>query len=52
MSQHRQRAQNDYLINLNAELEIQYLNEKTDHLLLLTLNLAGAVGPDHPDEAL
>lgn len=40
MSQNRQeakdrlRSQNDYQINLKAELEIQYLHEKLDHLLL------------------
>jgi uncharacterized membrane protein len=39
MSQNRQeardraRAQNDYLINLKAELEIRLLHEKLDHLL-------------------
>jgi len=40
MSQNRQeakdriRAQNDYKINLKAELEIRHLHEKIDHLLL------------------
>ena len=40
MSQNRQeakdrlRSQNDYQINLKAELEIQHLHEKLDHLLL------------------
>jgi len=40
MSQNRQevkdrmRAQNDYKINLKAELEIRHLHEKVDHLLL------------------
>ena len=40
MSQNRQeakdrlRSQNDYKINLKAELEIQHLNEKLDHLLM------------------
>lgn len=40
MSQNRQeakdrlRSQNDYQINLKAELEIQHLNEKIDHLLM------------------
>ena len=40
MSQNRQeakdrlRSQNDYQINLKAELEIQYLHEKLDHFLL------------------
>ena len=39
MSQKRQeardrgRAQNDYLVNLKAELEIRLLHEKLDHLL-------------------
>ncbi|MFD2261854.1 DUF1003 domain-containing protein [Lacibacterium aquatile] len=39
MSQRRQedkdrlRAQNDYQVNLKAELEIQYLHEKLDHLM-------------------
>jgi uncharacterized membrane protein len=39
MSQNRQeakdrlRSQNDYQINLKAELEIQHLHEKLDHLL-------------------
>lgn len=39
MSQNRQeakdrlRSQNDYLINLKAELEIRNLHEKLDHLL-------------------
>jgi uncharacterized membrane protein len=39
MSQNRQeardraRAQNDYLVNLKAELEIRLLHEKLDHLL-------------------
>ncbi len=39
MSQNRQeerdrlRAQNDYQVNLKAELEIQHLHEKVDHLL-------------------
>jgi len=40
MSQNRQaakdrlRAQNDYQVNLKAELEIRHLHEKVDHLLL------------------
>ena len=40
MSQNRQeakdrlRSQNDYKINLKAELEIQHLDEKLDHLLM------------------
>ena len=40
MSQNRQeakdrlRSQNDYQINLKAELEIQHLHEKLDHLLM------------------
>ena len=40
MSQRRQeakdrlRSQNDYRINLKAELEIRMLHEKLDHLLL------------------
>jgi uncharacterized membrane protein len=40
MSQNRQeerdrlRAQNDYQVNLKAELEIRYLHEKIDHLML------------------
>lgn len=29
----RQRAENDYLINLKAELEIRYLDEKLDQLM-------------------
>ena len=39
MSQNRQKArdrlrsQNDYQVNLKAELEIRHLNEKLDHLL-------------------
>ena len=39
MSQNRQetrdrlRAENDYLVNLKAELEIRLLHEKLDHLL-------------------
>lgn len=39
MSQNRQeardrrRAENDYKVNLKAELEIQHINEKIDHLL-------------------
>ena len=39
MSQNRQeardrlRAENDYLVNLKAELEIRLLHEKVDHLL-------------------
>ncbi len=39
MSQNRQedkdrlRSQNDYRVNLKAELEIRYLHEKIDHLL-------------------
>ena len=39
MSQNRQeakdrlRAQNDYKVNLKAELEIRHLHEKLDHLL-------------------
>lgn len=40
MSQNRQeakdrlRSQNDYLVNLKAELEIRHLHEKIDHLLM------------------
>ena len=40
MSQNRQeqkdrlRAQNDYQVNLKAELEIRQLHEKIDHLLI------------------
>ena len=40
MSQHRQeardrlRAQNDYRVNLKAELEIRHLHEKIDHLVI------------------
>ena len=40
MSQNRQeakdrlRSQNDYQINLKAELEIKHLHEKLDHLLM------------------
>jgi uncharacterized membrane protein len=40
MSQNRQedkdrfRAENDYLINLKAELEIRHLQQKVDHLLM------------------
>jgi uncharacterized membrane protein len=40
MSQNRQetrdrlRAENDYRINLRAELEIRHLHEKMDHLLM------------------
>jgi uncharacterized membrane protein len=30
----RQRSEHDYKINLKAELEIQLLNEKMDHLLI------------------
>lgn len=30
----RQRAEHDYKINLKAELEIQLLSEKIDHLLV------------------
>ncbi|MGE4553920.1 MAG: DUF1003 domain-containing protein [Desulfovibrionaceae bacterium] len=30
----RQRAENDYLINLKAELEVRRLGEKMDHLIL------------------
>ena len=30
----RQRAENDYKINLKAELEIRLLHEKIDHLIL------------------
>ena len=39
MSQNRQeardrmRSQNDYQVNLKAELEIRHLHEKIDHLL-------------------
>jgi uncharacterized membrane protein len=39
MSQNRQeakdrlRSQNDYQVNLKAELEIRHLDEKIDHLL-------------------
>lgn len=31
--QDRMRAENDYRVNLKAELEIRYLNERTDHML-------------------
>jgi len=40
MSQNRQeakdriRSQNDYQVNLKAELEIRHLHEKIDHLLI------------------
>lgn len=40
MSQNRQgekdrmRAENDYQVNLKAEMEIRHLHEKIDHLLL------------------
>ena len=40
MSQNRQeakdrlRSQNDYQVNLKAELEIRHLHEKLDHLLM------------------
>ncbi|MFT4150420.1 MAG: DUF1003 domain-containing protein [Paracoccaceae bacterium] len=43
MSQRRQeekdrdRAQNDYLVNLKAEIEIRLLHEKLDHLMLQQL---------------
>ena len=30
----RKRAENDYKVNLKAELEIRHLNEKIDHLML------------------
>jgi len=30
----RERAQNDYMINLKSELEIRTLHEKIDHLIL------------------
>jgi len=30
----RERARNDYMINLKAELEIRVLHEKLDHLLM------------------
>ena len=30
---HRLRAENDYKVNLKAELEIRHLHEKIDHLL-------------------
>jgi uncharacterized membrane protein len=30
----RQRAQNDYMVNLKSELEIRMLHEKIDHLIL------------------
>lgn len=30
----RQRAKNDYMINLKSELEIRLLNEKVDHLVM------------------
>ena len=29
----RMRSENDYRVNLKAELEIRHLNEKIDHLL-------------------
>ena len=44
MSQNRQeardrrRSENDYKINLKAELEIRHINEKIDHLLKQNLN--------------
>jgi uncharacterized membrane protein len=30
----RERAKNDYMINLKSELEIRMLHEKLDHLML------------------
>jgi uncharacterized membrane protein len=30
----RKRSENDYKINLKAELEIRFLHEKLDHLLV------------------
>jgi uncharacterized membrane protein len=30
----RQRAKNDYMINLKSELEVRILHEKIDHLIL------------------
>jgi uncharacterized membrane protein len=30
----RERAQNDYMINLKSELEIRMLHEKIDHLII------------------
>jgi uncharacterized membrane protein len=45
----RERAKNDYLINLKAELEIQYLNEKIDHLALLLLERE-VPRRDHPGQ--
>lgn len=34
----RLRAENDYKVNLKAELEIRHLHEKIDHLLLRQYN--------------
>ena len=33
-SKDRLRSQNDYQVNLKAELEIRHLHEKLDHLLM------------------
>ena len=30
----RERAKNDYMVNLKSELEIRMLHEKIDHLIL------------------
>ena len=30
----RERAKNDYMVNLKSELEIRMLHEKIDHLLI------------------
>ena len=30
----RERAKNDYMVNLKSELEIRMLHEKLDHLML------------------
>jgi uncharacterized membrane protein len=30
----RERARNDYMVNLKSELEIRMLHEKIDHLML------------------
>jgi len=30
----RKRSQNDYKVNLKAELEIKLLNEKIDHMII------------------
>lgn len=40
----RLRSKNDYLINLKAELEIRYLNEKIDHLFEELIEMKSANG--------